>query len=444
MLTIGAAVVATVLVVVGVVVATRPDPEPVAIPDPGDVRATDSFVDSMGVAVQLYQQSSRYELLARTLGDLGVRHIRTGGQGELFFRHVNELHDEHGIKTLLVMDPREGYAGDEVVTEGLLPVLGAAEGVEGPNEWDINEDLEYEGQPWPEGVVTFANEMHDSIKGYEDDDQEVQSAVRSLTVVSPSVADPDSVDEILDVRCDVAAMHSYPGGRLPDEDLTTKWIPAALRLCDGKGVVSTESGYCNTLSPEGCTNQGGVSERASAKYAVRHYFEYFRAGVERDYLYNLSTDDWDLFLDSDGDRKPAFYAVRDTIDLLADPGATYHPTRFDLTVSATDEAGGLVDDVHHVVLQKRDGSYWVAVWANTLSYPAGEECCDIETSRQVTIDLPRSMTSTVYEPTFSGTSPVAEYAASSELRLTVPDHVLLVRLDEAPTSSSESSPPSQD
>ncbi|NAZ87180.1 hypothetical protein [Kineococcus indalonis] len=434
----GAAAVVLVLVAVLAVVVTRPDPAPVVIPDPGDVHAADSVVESMGVAVQLYQQSRRFDLLERTLGDLGVRHIRTGGRGEQFFAHVNQLHEDHGIKTLLVMDPREGYSGDDVVTEGLLPVLDAAEGVEGPNEWDINRDLEYDGQSWPEGVRAFADRMHDSIKGYRDEDPQVQEAVRALTVVSPSVADPDSTAELAGVRCDLASMHSYPGGELPDQDLTTKWMPAALQLCDGKGVVSTESGYCNTLTPEGCTEQGGVSERASAKYALRHYLEYFRAGVRRDYLYNLSTDDWDLFLDADGRRKPAFYAVRSLVDLLEDPGSTHHPTRFDVTVAATDEAGAAVDDVRHVVLQKRDGSYWLALWANTLSYPAGEECCDVETTRRVSVQLPRAMTATRYEPTFSGTSAVGATATSSTLQLDVPDHVVLLRLDEAPDAADPS------
>ncbi|MGI4893837.1 MAG: hypothetical protein ACRYF3_01840 [Janthinobacterium lividum] len=432
MIAAGAALAAATLLAVVAVVSNRPDTEPVVIPDPGDVRSADSVVDSMGVAVQLYQQSEHYELLATTLGDLGVRHIRTGGQGASFFGHVNELHEEHGIKTLLVMDPREGYTGGNVVSTGLLPVLDAADGVEGPNEWDINRDLEYQGQNWPDGVLGFADEMHDSMKNYEDDDGRVQEAVRGLSVVSPSVANPDATSALTDVRCDVAAMHSYPGGQLPDQDLTTKWMPAALQMCDGKGVISTESGYCNTLTPEGCTGQGGVSERASAKYALRHYLEYFRAGVERDYLYNLSTDDWDEFLDADGKRKPAFYAVRNLIDLLQDPGATFHPSRFDISVSAADESGAPVDDVHHVLVQKRDGSYWLALWTNAISYPAGEECCDVETERSVTVELPRSMSSTVYEPTFSATAAVDTAAASPSLTLTVPDSVLLVRLDDAP------------
>nr|WP_240895813.1 hypothetical protein [Kineococcus siccus] len=390
------------------------------------MRASDAFVESMGVAVQLYQQSAKYELLAPALGDLGVRHIRTGGNGTAFFRHVNELHDDYGIRTLLVMDPREGYTGPTTVSRGVLPVLDAVEGVEGPNEWDINEELEYQGESWPEGVRRFQDEMFDAVKGFTDDDEDVQARVRSLPVVSPTVADPDAAEQLVGVRCDVAAMHSYPGGDLPDTELESKWLPSALQLCDGKGVISTESGYCNTLTPEGCTRQGGVSERASAKYALRHYFEYFRLGVERDYLYNLSTDDWDLFLRPDGTRKPAFAAVASTVDLLEDPGTAVNPTRFDVTVTGA-------DDVRHVVLQKRDGSYWVAIWTNALSYPAGEECCDVETTRDVTLTLPRTMSATVYAPTFAGTTPVDRPGDVASLDLAVPDEVQLVRLTEAAT-----------
>ncbi|NIZ93276.1 hypothetical protein [Kineococcus rubinsiae] len=421
-------VVAAVTIVVAVTRKDAPVPV-VVVPDPGDVRASDSLVESMGVAVQLYQQASKYDLLAPALGDLGIRHIRTGGSGAAFFRHVNELHDNYGISTMLVMDPREGYTGRDTVTRGVLPVLDAAEGVEGPNEWDINDELEYEGEPWPEGVRTFQDEMFDAVKGFTDDDADVQAKVRALTVLSPTVADPDAAGQLAGVRCDVAAMHSYPGGDLPDAELTSKWMPSALQLCDGKGVVSTESGYCNTLTPSGCTNQGGVSERASAKYALRHYFEYFRAGVERDYLYNLSTDEWDLFLRPDGTRKPAFAAVASTVDLLADPGAVVNPTRFDVTVSGA-------DDVRHVVLQKRDGSYWLALWTNAISYPAGEECCDVETTRDVTVQLPRTMNATVYAPTFAGTTPVERPGAVQTLAVTVPDEVLLVRLAEAPGATS--------
>jgi len=417
-----------------VVVVTRKDaPVPVVIPDPGDVRSSDSFVDSMGVAVQLYQQAAKFDVLAPALGDLGIRHIRTGGSGAEFFRNVNALHDDYGIKTMLVMDPREGYTGRDTVTRGVLPVLDAAEGVEGPNEWDINGDLEYEGASFPDGVRAFQDEMFDAVKGYTADDARQQARVRALTVLSPTVADPDATGDLAGVKCDRSAMHSYPGGDLPDAELTTKWMPAALQLCDGKGVVSTESGYCNTLTPQGCTNQGGVSERASAKYALRHYFEYFRAGVGRDYLYNLSTDEWDLFLHPDGTRKPAFAAVASTIDLLADPGPAVNPTRFDVGVSGA-------DDVRHVVLQKRDGSYWLAIWTNALSYPAGEACCDVETSRDVTVSLPRPMNATVYAPTFAGTTPVERPAPGQTLRLRVPDEVLLVRLTEAPGMTATPAP----
>lgn len=422
-LLLAVALVAVVVLAVGATIVVRGMPgAPPAPPGSTGVRTTDQLVESMGVAVQLQYNADRYESdLRPALAELGLRHVRVGGQGEPFFDKVRDLHDSFGIRSMLVMDPRDEYTGTNVPDRGIVPVLDAVSGIEGPNEWDINEDLRYEDQGWPEAVRAFQQQMHDAVKNFTNPDPAVQEAVRKLPVLTPTVARPSEAQELGAVPCDAAAIHSYPGGNVPDEDLDSVWLPQAAVLCPGGEVYSTESGYCNELSPEGCTEQGGVSERASAKYALRHYLEYFTRGVERDYLYNLSTDEWDLFLRGDGTRKPAFDAVRSFIDLLEEPGTSFEPESLDIGISET-------PDLHHQLLQRSDGTHVLALWLNVESYPAGQECCDEETERAVTLQLPSELDATVYLPTFEGTEPVQVVEDTRTLELSVPDHVMLVEL----------------
>src|SRR5207302_2225154 len=93
--------------------------------------------------------------------------------------------------------------------------------------------------------------------------------------------------------------------------------------------------------------------------------ELFNAGVSKFVTYELieEIDDpthtqREVFglLHSDWSEKPAYHAVKNFISLLKDPGRDFTPASLDYTI-----AGGN-STLHHTLLQKRDGSFELALW----------------------------------------------------------------------------------
>ncbi|NJK52306.1 MAG: hypothetical protein HC936_04805 [Leptolyngbyaceae cyanobacterium SU_3_3] len=185
--------------------------------------------------------------------------------------------------------------------------------------------------------------------------------------------------------------------------------------------MATETGYCNDLKPQGCTGQGGVTERSAAKYANRLYLEYFLRGVYRTHLYNFSLDEWSLFLRRDGSVKPAYHAVRDFIQVLKDSETAF------ATKSLRYGLSGDRRDVKSLLLQKQNGHYYLLLWLNVLSVTSDYK--DVETARSLTLDLPGSIAQAkTYLPTFNGTTAQRAYANPQRIALTVPDHPLVIEL----------------
>ena len=142
-------------------------------------------------------------------------------------------------------------------------------------------------------------------------------------------------------------------------------------------MQSTECGY-NTYLPEG----RGLPEGIQAKYLPRTFAEFFRRGIYRSFRYELvdqgtggNAEQLFGMLRNDLSRKPAFNAVRDLIGLLADPGPTFATTDLDYTLE------GDTKDVRQVLLQKRDGSYYLMLWLEVEGYNGDT---DTENSTQFT------------------------------------------------------------
>ncbi|MBD2022473.1 hypothetical protein H6F43_20035, partial [Leptolyngbya sp. FACHB-36] len=125
-------------------------------------RSASAFVDSIGVVTHLRYLDTAYahyeDIVKPKLQELGVRHIRDGGRDPEFFRRLNDL-ATIGIHSTLVMDPRDGIDPSNVISTAIAPVLPSIEAVEGPNEWDVQPHLSYKGQPFPVGILAYANEL---------------------------------------------------------------------------------------------------------------------------------------------------------------------------------------------------------------------------------------------------------------------------------------------
>jgi hypothetical protein len=397
---------------------------------PRQARQADSLIESMGVALHMhYTDDATYKLTHPKLGALGIRYVRDGGQGDGYFHKVREIHRMYGIRWTMAMDPRDGYTGSNVPSRGILPILNALEAVEGPNEWDVNTGLQYNGSNFPNGVRNFQNEMYNAIKNFTHSDKNIQSRVRAIKVLTPSMANPNNSGRLGVVSADIGNMHSYTGAMLPDQELDSKWIPETRKMISpsNKPIVATETGWCNDVdNPNGCTNQGGVSERATAKYIPRMYFEYFNRGLMRCFVYNLSTDYWSSFLRSNGSERPAYYAVQSMIKILEDPGPDFTPGSLDYTIS------GDRDTLRETLLQKRDGRFYLILYLNKLSYQkktGSSNGRDLESSRSLTVSFGKPIKRVnLYTPSFNRTSVISTHSDVSTLNVTVSDHPLILEL----------------
>lgn len=381
-----------------------------------------ALIETMGVAVKVhYASEPAYQVIKSKLGELGIRYLRDGGSGEDYYQRVRELSQRGGFKWTMVMDPRDGFTGDNVPAAGIAPIAQHVIAVEGPNEWDVQSDLVYKGKKFPDATRLFQSEMYRAVKNYRSSNAATQAQVRAVQVLTPSMARHQNADRQGALLADMGNMHPYPGGTsaVPDSGLEANLQSTRKLLTATRPIVATETGYCNELIPQGCTNQGGVTERAAAKYANRLYLEYFLRGVYRTHLYNFSLDKWSLFLRPDGTAKPAFNAVRDFIQILKDPGPAFSPRLFQYSLS------GNLDKVKSVLLQKRDGRLYLVLWLNVLSVRSNYQ--DIETSQAVTLNLAAPVTQAkTYLPTFKGTAPQQVYRNTRTLSLNVPDHPLIV------------------
>ena len=291
-------------------------------------RPADSFVDSIGVNTHTFYTDTayykRFDLVKARLAELGVRHVREELMPDRAdqYERLRELAGI-GVKSTLIL----GEPGNEDLPE-LLSILkdelhGDVAAVEGANEFDSR------------GGAGWANELRGHQLG-------IYSAIKSdpaltgLPVIGPSIVHHSKQRELGDISGDLdyGNIHSYPDGYSPEVNLS-KHLGEAAHNSGAKTVMATETGYHTALGWSGEHNP--VSEAAMASYVPRMFLEYFRRGVARTFSYELldeaagSGEREDNFglLHNDLSPKPAFVALRNTIEILRDSGGAFAPESLD-------------------------------------------------------------------------------------------------------------------
>lgn len=178
----------------------------------------------------------------------------------------------------------------------------------------------------------------------------------------------------------------------------------------GALTMATEAGYS--------TPPGGISERAAALYLPRLLLHFFAAGLQRTFLYQLmdggtgpDSEQHYGMIYPDGTPKPVFSTLVALTQALADPGPPFTPGQ--LTVEI--EPG-----VRSVLLQKRNGRYFLALWRP-------ERCWD-PVRHQDIAQTPRPATLQLYQPARSVRLPGGSVHAGPAVTVTVGAEVLLVEV----------------
>jgi hypothetical protein len=391
-------------------------------------QSADKFVNSIGITTHLRYLDTAYKnyntIIKPKLQELGIRHIRDSvtpadSNAQKKFKELGKL----GIKLTTVVDTRWNKTLKEV--EEMVRMLpDSIEAIEGPNEWDAVKPT-YRGQQFPEILRNFQNQLYATVKG--------TAITQHLPVLAASLAHYWNAKHVGSIACDFGNMHSYSGGKMPTEGyLDEEWIPSARKICLSKPIVSTETGWHNAIKDPNPPHPG-VSEQASGKYIPRLYLEYFNRGIRRTFTYefideHLKIDQESNFglLHYDGTPKPAFTALKNLIMLLKDPGPKFPLKSLHYKLAAN------TPDIHHTLLQKRSGTFYLILWQEVPSFDLKTKEDLVVPARSISINLRTSTArAAIYQP-LKSIKPLQQYKNPKRLNLTVSDQSLVIELTPRP------------
>ena len=367
----------------------------------------DSFVESIGVNVHWAYTDrvyyTQFPALKERLAELGIRHLRDGttvSNNREVVKRINGLYDDLSIRTTFITGRREkGYASPLAVaqiSEELKALkedfpTGLIAAIEGPNEYDAGSNHQGETETsWVEKVTAYQKALYEQVKADPD--------LRDIPVIGPSFISEQAYKKVgnLDAYIDYSCLHAYQSWRHPG---TKGWgsngygslswqfkYMAAHQSPSGKPIQSTECGY-NTYLPA----ERGVTEQVEGKYITRMFAEFFRRGIARAFSYELidqgTLADQDAekvfgLLRNDQSPKPAFFAIKGLINLLADPGQSFGPTALAYSLE------GDTENVRQLLLQKRDGTYYLLLWLEVESWNGDKDTALSPDAQKVTVQLP--------------------------------------------------------
>jgi len=417
-------------------------------PDPVQAVWSDLIVDTVGVNVHfdwtwgVYSNDAANNMdpYKDSLIESGIRYLRfvvgnapkaENSQGAMNSRKfMEQLYDEAGIKNCFILDHVTG--GDTVTPSEVYNYIkkyglhNYTALFEGGNEVD-NAWLGAGGTGWYKNTVDFHMEMYDLLKSDPD--------TADIPFISPSfIYDPnftlltDLVDYI-----DGASLHSYPWGKLnlPTQNSGRMRDTALQYMGVDKPYYSTEDGYHNAYK-----TSTGVTEEVDSKYINRLFLDRFLEGYTKTFRYELidsfpgsydNTDQEQHFglLRRDYTPKPAYWTLRNMLSLLKDPGEQFNPGTLDFTLS------GNTDKVKSLLMQKRDGTFWLALWVDEVI--TNNSNATLNPTRNITLNFNEdvSYAKTYLIPTdATPISPVNTYNNPASVDLTVPGEVMLIEISK--------------
>ncbi|HEY2478694.1 MAG TPA: hypothetical protein VGI17_08175 [Solirubrobacterales bacterium] len=334
----------------------------VAAPNPAEAapvpaKSADSFVESIGVDTHFSYSDTpyveRFQEVKAKLVELGVHHVREDllpGRPDQYTR-INELAAAGIGGTLIMGSPENGSAGLEELLSVAHTKLSRVDALEGPNE-------PYNGDRpgWTAATDSYQQLLH-------------EKATASPTLASVPIVGPTTIfwqeGELGNISpwLNYGDIHPYSGG-YPPEPYLERHVDFAASSSGTKPLMATETGFHNAMNWKG--DFPPTSEAATAVYMPRIFLDYFQEGIARTFDYELV----DEFEDPSGEEreahfgllrhdlspKPAFTALKNLISIVGEQNASFSPGSLNYSV------GGNTEKLHQVLLQKADGSFYLALW----------------------------------------------------------------------------------
>jgi len=390
-----------------------------------NARSADAFVDSIGVNIHLGYFDTTYSnytsIVKPRLVELGVRHVRdicpSTDQTE-FQDRLLDL-EQSGIRSLLICTPRNLLSISNLTTV-LHKLSNSVEMVEGPNETDQS-GLIYKNRKYPFSTRLFQEELYANIK--------TTPELKHISVLMASIGNPELAPTLGTLKsADMANTHCYTGGTPPG--FRWNWYIDRCQTNFQGPVIVSETGYHTAVKQMDKLWIRGVSETAAGKYTTRMLAEHFLRGVSRTYLYELLDERQRMdyseanfgLVRANGDSKPAFYGIKNMILILADSGPGFDTTSLDYSVNADDQP------VRHLLLQKRNGHFFLLLWINAESFSLRDRRDIAFEPRPTRLVFSKPIAHARAFLPLSGPNPVADFDAGTEFILRVPDQVVILEI----------------
>jgi hypothetical protein len=388
-------------------------------------RASDAFVDSVGVNVHLgYYGTAYVDRVAQVnalLTGLGLRHVRDGiypGQTNICQEDTtlaaHGIHFDYITAPTLTLDALESWGACTGT---------AADAIETPNEYDISHPAS--DTNWAASMQTMQQELYGLIK----------PNVPGVAVLGPALTSESAYAAVapLGAYADFGNMHDYFAGRNPG---TGGWggtdafgtygslaynMALAAQATGTKPIVATETGY-----PDAPTDPYYVPAATKTDYTLRALLEHWNAGVARTYLYELIDEGGSPFgsyglADANANPKPVYAALKALLAHLSDPGPAFTPSPLTYALSVP-------SSVHHALMEKRNGTYELLVWNETPEWnPATNAAMTVArvSASVVLSSVPRSIAATTFSPG-AGVMASTTIAPSANVQLSISGAVTVV------------------
>jgi len=402
--------------------------------------SADAFANSMCINIhsgplpfsnwQLYQDN--WPSVINAIKDIGFRTVRDFPWDAT---DLNALTAQAGTKIDAIIEYRNpDLPYFQLDFSHLSDALNAAKALnglaslEGPNEYNGSADPD-----WQTHLVAWQQSVYQQAKA--------DPLLSNKPVLAPSLFRPSDLPGLANY-VDAGNTHQYNYSFLPSEFIDAAYSRAVAVSGPNHVVYATEAGsYTRDPSIPG---DGPIflPESVHAKYIPRVYFEYFNRGIAQTYIYELLdqavdpdyNDHEDHFglLRSDFSYKPAANSVKNLFTLLSDANpssSSFAPASLDYSIT-----GGNTN-LHHTLLQKADGTFYLALWQETQSYDPNTDTIVNVPTVPITLTLANPIPQAdVYLPD-SSTASVLSLSNVTQLSLNVPDEIMLVRLGLSQSSN---------
>jgi hypothetical protein len=407
-------------------------------------RPADAVVESIGVNTHLGYTDTPYDdfaMVEQRLRELGIRYIREGVSLERpdVYSRLRTLAGDGIHLDAIAGDPlgrwNMGTIDQQLdLIEGELG--GSAISIEGPNEYDL------QGDPnWISVLRDYTQRLWEGVRA--------RPGLAGLPVIGPSIVLRESMAAAGDLSpwVDFGNTHTYLSGAMPETD--SIWdgeLGAAAANSGAKPVQVTETGYHNGVN--GTVGHLPTSEAATGTYMPRLFLANFERGIARSYAYELLDQREDAsksdieaafgLLRNDFSKKPAAVAVERLIGLLSDKGAAFAPGSLSYSLE------GAPPSTHQLLLQKRDGSFYLVLW-NAVSVWDPDQRADLAPAPvPVTLRLEQQLAGAeVFEPNLAA-GPVSQITAPTSIDLQLEPTVTVVKLlPQGTVGGNEPAPPAE-